>query len=211
VTNYAAFRERFQDPAHARGYDRSRFGGLVRRVNNRVWLHAVRRCLEDVRPEGAVLDLPVGSGRLVPLFRAMGLTSIGVDLSTPMLLLAQAKGATHVLRADAECLPLRDGAVDGVVCLRFLHHPREEARARIFREIARVARRFAILDYGYRNPTRETLRALADRFRRRTRPRIRHRSLEEIRAEIQEFGWQVRRIVFLPRLASDKCIVVAVR
>jgi ubiquinone/menaquinone biosynthesis C-methylase UbiE len=208
MTNYTVFRERFQDPNHAGDYDESRFGGLIRRLNNRVWLRTVRRCLEEVRPEGYVLDLPIGTGRLTSTFREMDVSTIGIDLSMPMLALARAKGARWVVRANAERLPLRDGAVDGVVCLRFLHHPRDEARAAIFSEMARVARRFVILDYGYRNPLREALRAISCRIRP-GRPRVKHQSLADIRCEVEQFGWHVKRIVFLPRVASDKCIVLA--
>src|SRR5262249_28006494 len=149
----------FRDPRHAAAYDRTRFGSFLRRVNNRVWMRAVRRALDEVRPEGPVLDLPCGTGRLAALFRAMGVRAIGADFSGEMLAIARSKGEGPLAMADAERLPFRTGSVDGIVSLRFLHHPQGEARARILAEIARVARRFAVLDYRYRNGTRVALRA----------------------------------------------------
>ncbi len=210
MTEYQGFRRLFRDPRHAGIYDETRFSGLGRALNNWIWLRAVRRCLEDVRPQGIVLDLPCGTGRLAALFRTMGVRAVGVDLSLAMLARSRSKGEGALVEADAERLPLKDGAVDGVVSLRFLHHPRGDARARILGEMLRVARRFAILDVRYHNRARTALR----RARRLIGLSGSHKAyprLVEIRAELASGGFRVQRIVFLPRLSSDNCLVVAIK
>jgi ubiquinone/menaquinone biosynthesis C-methylase UbiE len=208
MADYSLFRRLFQDPRHAAIYDRTRFGGLLQRWNNRVWLRAVRRCLAHARPEGAVLDLPCGTGRLARLFREMGIRQVGADLSLAMLALARSKGCGPLVVADAERLPLRDGAVDGIVSLRFLHHPLGPSRSRILAEMARVARRFVVVDLRYRNRAREALRTV-ERLYRRGRERKRYPRLDEVREEIAGAGFAVARIVRLPRLLSDNCLLLA--
>ena len=146
TVEYGTFRTQFRDRGHAASYDRTRFGGLVRALRELRWRRALRRLLREVAPvEGLVLDLPCGTGRLAPLFREASIASVGADLSAPMLGEARRKGARFLLVGDAERLPLRDGAVDGVVSLRFMSHPPRDARGRILAEMARVARRFCLL------------------------------------------------------------------
>ncbi len=92
-----------------------------------------RRVVEGVTAEGSappvLLDVPCGGGTLLPRLRDQGFAGVIVesDLGAAMLRRAArlrdrlADGATVLLRADAQDLPLRDGAVDGVVSLNGLH------------------------------------------------------------------------------------------
>lgn len=65
-----------------------------------------------------VLDVGCGTGRWMATARRQGATSFGIDRSQTMLRRAGKKerlaGALAV--ADAQCLPMRDEAVDVVVC-----------------------------------------------------------------------------------------------
>ena len=66
-------------------------------------------------PPGAhVLDLACGTGDLSRTAADAGLISIGADLSFGML--DSSHGTGPLVQADASALPLRTGAVDGVVC-----------------------------------------------------------------------------------------------
>ncbi len=93
-----------------------------------------------------LLDVPCGGGTLLPRLRDQGFTGVVVesDLGAAMLRRAArlrdrlADGATILLRADAQDLPLEDGSVDGVVSLNGLHCM-PEPRAFV-RETARVLR-----------------------------------------------------------------------
>jgi len=209
AAGYERFRGLFRDSGHAADYDRTRFGGFFEGLNQRIWRRALARLLAAAAPRGLVLDLPCGTGRLAPIFRRLGVEAVGADLSEAMLKVARSKGSALLLAGEAERLPLRDGAVDGVVSLRFLSHPPEEARARILREMARVSRRFVIVDLRYRNPVRGALRALrsALSFRRPKRAKDRP-GVGEIRAAFAAAGFDDVRVRRLPRLFSDNCLVL---
>ena len=92
--------------------------------------------------ELTVLDLGTGTGGLLPLLAQHVDRVVAVDLSRGMLGRARERirpggpGTVDFLRAEAEHLPLDDGAVDGVVANMVLHHlPRPKA---VLHEVARV-------------------------------------------------------------------------
>ena len=104
-------------------------------------------CFADLPERGTVLDLGCGAGldSLLLDFRMGGRGRvIGIDFSRPMLERARCsagmRGAAHVLfcRADAERLPLDDGAIDVAVANGIFNlNPAREA---IFYELARCLR-----------------------------------------------------------------------
>jgi ubiquinone/menaquinone biosynthesis C-methylase UbiE len=117
------------------------------------------------RPGESVLDLPCGTGRLLPLLaHELGHRVVQADGALAMLREARAHvAAVPALAADALAMPLRDGAVDGVVMFRFLHHLPPDAAAAALGEACRVARRFVVCSFFHRcsaHQARRTLRAL---------------------------------------------------
>jgi SAM-dependent methyltransferase len=80
-----------------------------------------------VGPEGRLLELGVGTGRIALPLHRRGRRIVGVDLSLPMLDRYRAKAAAlglpppAVLRADATRLPFRDACVDAVLEVHLLH------------------------------------------------------------------------------------------
>jgi SAM-dependent methyltransferase len=96
-----------------------------------------------------VLDVPIGTGRFLPVYAAAGHRVYGVDISADMLTEARALSATSprltLVRGEVERLPLRDGAVDWVVCVRFLNWVPAAHLEGVVRELLRVARRGAVL------------------------------------------------------------------
>jgi SAM-dependent methyltransferase len=85
------------------------------------------RVEEAVGPEGRLLEIGVGTGRIaLPLHRRRRQV-VGLDLSVPMLARYRAKAAAAglppppVLRGDATRLPLRDACVDAVLEVHVLH------------------------------------------------------------------------------------------
>jgi SAM-dependent methyltransferase len=101
------------------------------------------------RPGDLVLDAPCGTGRVAALLRErFGARVLPVDAAWAMLQQARASHQdTPLLRADALALPLRDGAADGVVLFRFLHHLPPELARRALAEACRVARRFVVVSW----------------------------------------------------------------
>lgn len=98
-------------------------------------------------PSGStVLDIPCGTGRLIPLFQKWGHSVICGDISRDMMgqiaapyrYLPAVRGLTQV---EAEHLPLANDSVDYVVCLRLFHFELPSVIAKtMLREFARVAR-----------------------------------------------------------------------
>ncbi len=111
------------------------------------------RLLERVwpgRPGESVLDLPCGAGRLLPLLaNTKGHRVVMADGAFAMLAQARARATAtaSIVQAEALALPFADGAVDGVVMFRFLHHLPPEAGVRAIAEACRTARRFVVVSF----------------------------------------------------------------
>ena len=111
---------------------------------------ALDRFLNDVNPGERILDLPFGIGRFAPLYSRRGAEVVGIDISPDMLAEAAADPAVDelgptLITADAEQIPLADGSVDYVVCMRFINWLPPETRENVLREFHRVARRGLIV------------------------------------------------------------------
>lgn len=137
-------REKWKDASVARRYADRRFGS--RRAGQRdpeLVAALLARALPS--PE-SVLDVPCGAGRLFPALAQRGAAVTGVDVSAEML-----RGTPRdqrVVQADALALPFAALSFDAVVCCRLAHHlhARDDV-ARLFAELARVARRFVIVSF----------------------------------------------------------------
>jgi len=97
-------------------------------------------------PHGQVLDLPAGTGKLAPVFAALGGAVVACDIAAPMLEIARreypAAGCTNVVfrLCDAEQVVRTLGQrFDVAVCLRLLHRVPSEVRSRILAELAASA------------------------------------------------------------------------
>jgi ubiquinone/menaquinone biosynthesis C-methylase UbiE len=93
---------------------------------------------------GRALDAGCGTGRAMPLLRALvgpAGTVVGLDLTPEMLREAVALGraeAGPLVEADSGRLPLRDGAFDAVFAAGLVHHLPDPAAG--LRELARTTR-----------------------------------------------------------------------
>ena len=88
---------------------------------------------------GPVLELGVGSGRLVPALRATGCDVIGLDASAAMLERCPSDLAT--IQADLAALPLRPGRFAGAALCAFntlFNLPTVAAQAGLLRQVASV-------------------------------------------------------------------------
>ncbi len=97
---------------------------------------------------GRVLDVPCGAGRLRAALEQRCATYVGLDASVEMLAVARGARTGALLRGDALRLPFADRSFDAVVCVRLLHHVRDEdTLAAIARELARVSADLVVASY----------------------------------------------------------------
>jgi len=202
----------YRDREVALDYDFHRFGSGRRARRNRGKWRAILAALAVTDGVESVLDLPCGTGRFTGhLGERYGV--IGCDISIEMMRVAHEKTADvpnvmGYLQADAEALPLRTGAVDCVVCIRFMFHVDPATRVRILREMRRVSRRWLIIDYRHRYSVRYVLWRLrkALRLAHNDLPRVTRAQMEK---EFADAGCEVVRVIPVARVFSDKWIVVA--
>lgn len=103
-----------------------------------------------------VLDMPCETGRFTGHLAREGYSVVAADISVPMMRQARAKPELenpHILgylQADAEHIPLANGAVDSVVSIRFMFQVDPATRRVMLREMGRVSRRWVVVDCRHR-------------------------------------------------------------
>jgi ubiquinone/menaquinone biosynthesis C-methylase UbiE len=137
-------------PSSPGGY----FGGVAEqyegvRAQQRAW-HREHRLVErwcaTIAPRSTVLDIPCGTGRLLPICNRFGLRVVGADLSADMM--RQIPHDRRALEAcgglaacDAARLPFAGASFDYVVSLRLFHLEIDlGVQERMLREFLRIAR-----------------------------------------------------------------------
>ncbi len=210
---------RYRDPAVAAGYDSWRYETARGRRRNRRDLAAVGRALDEVARRGAPvrdgLDIPCGTGRLVPLLAERAIRAAEADISLEMMHVARRKfgPALALFQCSAEAIPHRDGAVDCIFAIRFLFHLDRDGRRRVLAEMRRVSRRWLIVDFRHRY----NFRYLGWRARRALGllPEMQFRfSKAGLREELAEAGLRLAGIYPSRRYLgwfSDKWTVLAER
>ena len=204
----------YEDEGVVAGYDEARFArGSGRRSTERKW-RAIRRGLGPAFDEvGSVLDLPCGTGRFTGRLLDAGKRVVAADRSLPMLRAARGKRAAGTfVRCDAERLPFAEGSFDLVLSVRFLLHVPKARRAGVLREMARVSRRWVVVDVRHRYCLTTAGKRLRARLAGRAPPSLRS-SLAEIDADLGAAGLRLARRTWLAPGFSEKMLLfcVAVR
>jgi ubiquinone/menaquinone biosynthesis C-methylase UbiE len=204
-------RDAWRDERVAGEYEARRFRTPLGRLKHRRDVRLVLALLRGVPRVRVVLDLPCGTGRLLPALRAEGYRATGADVALEMLRqgLALRPGRAALVQADVAALPFRSGAFDAVVSLRFLFHLSVDERRRCFAEMRRVARGGVVLgEVRYRR----TLKHLARWLRSRMGLAARYRPSAgrgELEAELAAAGLELLRLRPVSRLFSDKALFLA--
>ena len=150
-----------------------------------------------------VLDLPCGTGRLLPFLRQRGHRVLQADGAFAMLRQASDRGlgGELILQANALQIPFADRCVDGVVMFRFLHHLPPEAARQALIEACRVARRFVVVSFFHpcsmhhlRRRSRQLLGAPATRFAM---------TLQAVQKTISKHGMELHRSTAQLPFAKD--------
>lgn len=130
-------KEFYERPEVVSLYDSSRFGSPVGQWVKQSEEAAIARLMAILSsPPGVGLDLPTGTGRMIPLLRRHCPRIIAADLSEAMLSEARKYGADEYLLADASQLPLSADSVDFILSSRFIFHVADPKK--YFTEVARV-------------------------------------------------------------------------
>jgi SAM-dependent methyltransferase len=112
-------------------------------------LRCILAALTGVPAGASVLDLPCGTGRLLPALTERGFDVTSADSSPHMVEQAKAYAGRQGLSveprrflvANVMSLPFEDGRFDAVVCNRLFHHFREpQVRRDALVELRRVSR-----------------------------------------------------------------------
>ena len=198
----------YQDPAVVARYDEDRFAhGSGRRSTERKW-RAIRAAMgTSFGALERVLDLPCGTGRFTGRLLDERKRVIAADRSLPMLSAAREKrGEASYVCADAERLPFADGAFDLVLSIRFLFHVPRERRVGVLREMARVSRRFVVVDVRHRYSFATITKRLRARLAGRPPPSLRYR-WSEIEHDLRAAGLALEKRVWLAPGFSEKLLL----
>jgi ubiquinone/menaquinone biosynthesis C-methylase UbiE len=90
-----------------------------------------------------VLDIPVGTGRFLPLYALRGFKVTGIDISDDMIAQARAKGpvdGVEIRRGDIFSIDIPDASVDLVLAIRIMNLIDASDMVRALGELQRVAR-----------------------------------------------------------------------
>jgi demethylmenaquinone methyltransferase/2-methoxy-6-polyprenyl-1,4-benzoquinol methylase len=147
-------RDAWRDAGVAEAYEARRVAGPRQRRKHRQDAARVGGRLRRGPEVRTVLDLPAGTGRLLPALRASGYRVTGADRSLEMLRAgrrARADERAPLVQADATRLPFADGAFDAAFCKGALDHFDDpetaiEERARVTRAAGQVVLAIANFD-----------------------------------------------------------------
>jgi ubiquinone/menaquinone biosynthesis C-methylase UbiE len=194
-------------------YNRVRFqGGFAGRTTRNKW-RMILRAVHGLEGIQRVLDLPCGTGRFTQQVIEHGWKLINGDISLPMLQSAREvaagdPGLIGSARMDAEHLPFADASLDLILSIRFLMHVPRSVRPRIFREYARVSKRYVVLDVRHKY----CLNTWMKHFRRVFSSRVKlpeHRyNMRELEEDIQAGGLRIVRKVWNLPPFSEKLVLL---
>jgi SAM-dependent methyltransferase len=221
-TRYEQVKSRYRNAAVATTYDSSRFLSARGQQRNRLMLAAIERAFDTAgslgTPIRTCLDLPCGTGRLFPWLWQRRLPFVGADISLEMMRAGQAKmdstsngGAPlGLVQCEGEYLPFKERSLDAVFSIRFIFHLPREPRIRLLREMARISRRWLIVDFRHCYNVRWCFRRLGYGLGL-AKPPGEAWSRASLRDEAAEAGLRVIS-VFSPRRGlscfSDKWVVL---
>ena len=130
----------------AEEYDSKRFedakGQFLARIDAAILKKFMKIvCAERSNPQKVVLDMPVGTGRVLSYLGDELINVVGCDLTSSMLKIAQSKqreNCVGLVQGDGTRLPFEHNTFDCIVSLRFFHLFASEDRKIFIPELTRV-------------------------------------------------------------------------
>jgi ubiquinone/menaquinone biosynthesis C-methylase UbiE len=187
----------------AEHYDERRFTSLGGRLYDRMEKRAVASCLDvaqKISPVSTLLDLACGTGRMSEFLASRGYQLTCGDIADEMIGVAKRRlasvgfGHVNFLKLDIYQTGQAGAAFDCVTAFRLFQHLTSEQRAKALREMARVSRRFVLVNVMHTSAYYEAVRKLRLALGRYT---TRYTSSQsEVDEELNYAGLRVVRSVF---------------
>jgi len=173
----------------------------------------IARLLREIDPADSVLlDVPCGAGKLGRLLQSVPVHVVAADVSREMLGIARAEydpaQLLRFLQCDAGALPLKDGSVDMIICLRLFHLLAPERRRMILDEFRRVARGQLLVSYSYGSRLQQIRRTVRTLYARQIGGRF-HVLVGDVMREIEAAGFTLRTWKYVLPVLSSEIIVHA--
>lgn len=204
-------REAWRDARVAAEYEARRFATPLQRLKHRRDVALVLGLLHEAAGVRSVLDLPCGTGRLLPELARAGYRVVGADVALEMMRtgLALRTSRSPLVQADAQRLPFQSACFDAVVSMRFLFHLGPEERRRALAEMRRVSRDGLVVGEVR---TRGTLKHFGRWLRSRVGLSARYRPAQnraELASELSSAGLELVLLRPVSQLFSDKAFFLA--
>ena len=204
----------YQNRQIARDYDGERFSSFSGRIFDYLEKTAIKRAIQDAQRKNCistVLDIPCGTGRITEWFLKRGFSVLGGDISQEMMAVGRIKLASfsdHVTfrQLDLDHLDLSNSSYDLVSCIRLFHHLETEQRSAVLWELARVSRRYVLINVSYSSPFYRQRRRLKKWLRQgvsRTSS-----TWAEIQREARDAGLQVAGYYFVLPLVTEDLVLL---
>ncbi len=205
----------YQNRQVAQNYDRERFSSFTGRILDYLEKKAIKKAVRRAQRKSCistVLDIPCGTGRITEWFLKRGFLVLGGEISREMIAVGRVKLASFGDRVtfkqlDLDQLDLPDSSYDLISCIRLFHHLESEQRSAVLWELARVSRRYVLINVSYSSPFYRQRRRLKKWLRQgvsRTSS-----TWAEIQREARDAGLQVAAYYFvLPLVAEDLVLLL---
>jgi SAM-dependent methyltransferase len=201
----------------ATSYDDQRFTSLLGRFFNHLSCQAIRRAFRAISDErlACVLDIPCGTGRATVVAREFGSTVLGADISAAMIGQARHRpgleNGVPFICANISHQPFATSSIDCVMAIRLMMHLDAAGRQAALREMARVSREYAIVEYGYISPwlrIRRSLKATYYRLLRKRHTFVQAIQWTQIKVDLQKANVELVATYHTARGLSESVVLL---
>lgn len=135
-------------------YDRLRFSTIKGKLYAFLQRRIIEKMLNLIPAKAKVLDIPCGTGRMLPFLLKRGYHIHAGDVSEEMISFSRKRVGYHpnlisIKKMDIERLDYADNEFDCIFCIKLMHLVPQEVRARILKELHRVTNKHVVVTYPY--------------------------------------------------------------
>ena len=216
-TTQLEFSEKYNE-LHAKAYFYKHADGLARKLSNWRDQQIARKALDIAGDPLSVLDVPCGTGRFWKVLtenperivyasdNSQKMIDIGMQYREKELL-----KKIHTFKASAFSLPVSDGYVDNIFCIRLLHHiGQSEDRLKLLKEFHRVTKSTVIVSLWVDGNVKAWKRKKLESSRTKRPYQNRYVIPQHIiENEFQEAGFRIKNhLDFLPKYAMWRTYIL---